>query len=51
MIIDLSHIIQDGMPVYPGDTETVLVQSKYIQKDYYNNHQMTINMVAAPFLR
>jgi kynurenine formamidase len=46
MIIDLSHIIQDGMPVYPGDTETELVQSKYIQKDYYNNHQMTINMHA-----
>ncbi|GGF90727.1 cyclase [Paenibacillus albidus] len=46
MLIDLSHIIQDGMPVFPGDTETVLLQSKYIQKDYYNNHQMTINMHA-----
>lgn len=46
MIIDLSHLIQDKMPAYPGDTETVLVRSKYISKDYYNNHQMTINMHA-----
>ncbi|WP_068774117.1 cyclase family protein [Paenibacillus sp. FJAT-26967] len=46
MLIDLSHIIQDGMPGFPGDTETVLLQSKYIHKDYYNNHQITINMHA-----
>ncbi|WP_223067374.1 cyclase family protein [Paenibacillus caui] len=46
MIIDLSHIIQDGMPVYPGDSETVLVQSKQIRKDYYNNHQLSVNMHA-----
>lgn len=46
MIIDLTHLIQDGMPVYPGDEETVLEQSKHISKDYYNNHQLTINMHA-----
>lgn len=46
MIIDLSHLIQDGMPVYPGDTETVLVQSRNIQTDYYNNHQISMNMHA-----
>ncbi|RCW39617.1 cyclase family protein [Paenibacillus prosopidis] len=46
MLIELSHLIQDRMPVYPGDTETELVQSKYIQHNYYNNHQMTINMHA-----
>lgn len=44
MLIELSHIIQDGMPVFPGDSETVLQQTKYIQKDYYSNHQMNINM-------
>ncbi|MGM0884461.1 MAG: cyclase family protein [Bacillota bacterium] len=46
MLIELSHIIQDRMPVYPGDTETELVQSKYIEHNHYNNHQMTINMHA-----
>lgn len=44
MMIDLTHLIQDGMPVYPGDAETVLVQSKHIQTDYYNNHHISINM-------
>lgn len=46
MLIDLSYMIQDGMPVYPGDEETVLVQSKHIEQDYYNNHQLSINMHA-----
>ena len=27
MLIDLSHLIQDGLPVFPGDSETVLQQS------------------------
>lgn len=46
MIIDLTHVIQDGMPVYPGDTETVLVQSRHLQTDHYSNHQLSINMHA-----
>jgi kynurenine formamidase len=46
MIIDLTHTIQHFMPVYPGDAETVLEQSKHISKDYYNNHQLSINMHA-----
>ncbi|CAM4063492.1 cyclase family protein [Paenibacillus alkaliterrae] len=46
MIIDLSHVIQDGMPVFPGDEETNLKQSRHIRKDYYNNHQLSINMHA-----
>ncbi len=46
MIIDLTQIIQDVMPVFPGDQETELKQSRYIQKDYYNNHQLGINMHA-----
>lgn len=44
MIIDLTHLIQDRIPPYPGDTDTQLVQSKVLEKDFYNNHQMTINM-------
>lgn len=46
MIIDLTHLIHDGMPVYPGDAETVLEQSKQMSQDGYNNHQLSINMHA-----
>lgn len=46
MFIDLSYLIQNDMPVYPGDSETVLQQTNYIHKDDYNNHQVTINMHA-----
>lgn len=46
MMIDLTRLIRDGLPVFPGDAETSLVQSKYIQNDYYNNHHLSINMHA-----
>ncbi|CAH1216933.1 Kynurenine formamidase [Paenibacillus plantiphilus] len=46
MLIDLTHIIHAGMPVYPGDEETVLLQSNSIDTDGYTNHLMTINMHA-----
>lgn len=46
MIIDLTHLIHSGMPVYPGDAETVLEQSKQMSQDGYNNHQLSINMHA-----
>jgi kynurenine formamidase len=46
VIIDLTHTILHQMPVYPGDAETVLAQSKHINSDYYNNHQLSINMHA-----
>ncbi|MDP4095554.1 cyclase family protein [Paenibacillus sp. P96] len=46
MIIDLTHLIEDGMPPYPGDTATVLRHSSELQTDHYNNHQLTINMHA-----
>lgn len=46
MIIDLSRPIRSGMPVYPGDTETVLEQSKFFRQDQYNNHQLSMNMHA-----
>ena len=43
-LIDLSHEIEDNMPVYPGDTKTNLVQVKYLSADQYNNHRLDINM-------
>lgn len=46
MLIDLTHTIQNGLPPYPGDTETVLIQSKNIPRDHYTNHQLSINMHA-----
>lgn len=45
-LLDLSHLIEDGMPVYPGDTATRLVQVKSITEDYYNNHRLEIAMHA-----
>lgn len=45
-LIDLSQVIESTMPVYPGDTETRLVQNKFIQPDYYNNHRLDISMHA-----
>lgn len=46
MIINLTHTIQDGLPVFPGDEETKLQHSKVYDKDHYNNHQLSINMHA-----
>ncbi|MFF2092821.1 cyclase family protein [Paenibacillus sp. NPDC058174] len=46
MLIDLSHPIRTGMPVYPGDTATELEHAKQFAKDGYNNHLLTINMHA-----
>ncbi|WP_018750876.1 cyclase family protein [Paenibacillus sanguinis] len=46
MIIDLTHLIKDRMPIYPGDSETQLIQSKVLETDHFNNHQLTINMHA-----
>lgn len=44
MIIDLSHLITESLPVYPGDSETSLTQTKYIKTDKYINHKLNINM-------
>ncbi|WP_054957343.1 cyclase family protein [Paenibacillus dakarensis] len=46
MIIDLTHTIQDRLPVFPGDEETTLQHSKVFQNDHYSNHQLNINMHA-----
>ena len=39
-IIDLSHRICDGMPVYPGDVQTRLVQERFLSRDYYNGYTL-----------
>jgi kynurenine formamidase len=49
-IIDLSQIIEDSMPVYPGDDRTILQQSRSLAKDHYNDHRLTISMHAGTHL-
>lgn len=44
MFIDLTQLIINEMPVYPGDSETQLIQSKIFEKDQYSNHELSINM-------
>ncbi|MDR9856526.1 cyclase family protein [Paenibacillus sp. VCA1] len=44
--IELSHLIQNGLPAYPGDTATELKRHKTLQQDHYNNHRLNINMHA-----
>lgn len=45
-LIDLTHTIVNGLPVYPGDGATVLQQTKFIDKDAYNNHRLEISVHA-----
>ncbi|GFN30090.1 cyclase [Paenibacillus curdlanolyticus] len=45
-IIDLTHPIRDGLPVYPGDEPTVLKHTQTYHADGYSNHQLSINMHA-----
>lgn len=44
MIVDLTHVIKDEMPVFPGDDETSLVHTRTFNKHEYNNFQLSINM-------
>jgi len=45
-LIDLTHTIEDRLPVYPGDMETHLVQTKLLNKDGYNYHSLKTGMHA-----
>jgi len=45
-IIDLTQIIEDGMPVYPGDIRASLFQAKYLNVNGYNDHRLEISMHA-----
>ncbi len=45
-LIDLTYIIENNMPIYPGDIKTSLFQTNYLNVDSYNNHRLEINMHA-----
>lgn len=45
-IIDLSHPIEAGMPVYPGDDPIVLAQSRFYGRDHYNAFTLRAGMHA-----
>ena len=46
-LIDLSQNIEDGIPVYPGDSEVILTQTQVFSRDYYNNHRLETEMHVA----
>ena len=43
-LIDLTHIIADDMPIYPGDITTNLFQNKYLSVNGHNNFRLEISM-------
>ncbi|MGE5614054.1 MAG: cyclase family protein [Bacillota bacterium] len=43
-LIDLSRVIENNMPVYPGDAKTSLIQANYLGTDGYNNHRLDTGM-------
>lgn len=43
-LIDLTHVIEDDMPIYPGDIKTNLFQTKYLSINKYNDHRLDISM-------
>ncbi len=45
-LIDLTHQIDNGMPVYPDDVPVTLRKIKTFEKDGYNNHRVAIGMHA-----
>jgi len=45
-IIDLTQIIENDMPVYPGDIRTNLFRTKYLDVNGYNDHRLEISMHA-----
>lgn len=42
--IDLSHTVEDSLPVYPGDLKTLLTQCKYLSIHGNNDHRLEICM-------
>src|SRR5450756_3221479 len=41
MIIDLSQVIEDGMPVYPGDLPVIVRQNRFLEEHGFNNSILT----------
>ncbi|MFA6471503.1 MAG: cyclase family protein [Candidatus Latescibacterota bacterium] len=42
MIIDLSHPFYSGMPVYPGDSETIITQHNTFDREGFSVHTLFI---------
>ena len=42
--IDLTHTFKQNMPVYPGDPKSELKQTAFVNKNGYNDFQITTNM-------
>lgn len=43
-LIDLTHIFDDNMPVYPGDPCARLYQSAFVKKEGYSDHKIESGM-------
>lgn len=46
MLIDLSRPIENGMPVFPGDIDTTLVQRRALEKDHYCEYTLQTGLHA-----
>lgn len=42
--VDLTRVVEDNQPVYPGDDPTRLSRSRVLNEDGYNNHRLEISM-------
>ena len=42
--IDLTHTIENNLIVYPGEDRPKLHQTRFLEKDSYNNYNLEINM-------
>lgn len=43
-IVDLTHCLEDNMPVFPGDTQVKVYEDKTIINDYYYNTRIEAGM-------
>ena len=50
MIIDLSQVIEDGMPVYPGDLPVTVRQNRFLEEHGFNNSIVTMGPHAGTHL-
>ncbi len=46
MLIDLSHPMKDGMPVYPGDGPVRLEQERHLDQDGFNAWRLSLGLHA-----
>jgi kynurenine formamidase len=42
--IELSHVLNENTPVYPSDDKMKLYQTKFLEKDYYNDSRLETGM-------